>query len=133
RCVLNEFVITTFYQTSPHTLLLPLYPYTTLFRSKVLWWTPLLAAATLLPAVVSHKTDLRAIFADPGAPAGFDPAPAWQMLLGLPHDTMFDTGLAELPWLDFASASLPWTGIFIGVVTGPLLVAAIIGAIAPGI
>jgi len=102
-------------------------------RAKVLWWTPLLAAATLLPAVVSHKTDLRAIFADPGAPAGFDPAPAWQMLLGLPHDTMFDTGLAELPWLDFASASLPWTGIFIGVVTGPLLVAAIIGAIAPGI
>src|SRR5699024_12762886 len=75
----------------------------------------------------------RAIFADPGAPAGFDPAPAWQMLLGLPHDTMFDTGLAELPWLDFASASLPWTGIFIGVVTGPLLVAAIICAIAPGI
>lgn len=102
-------------------------------RAKVLWWTPLLAAATLLPAVVSHKTDLRAIFADPGAPAGFDPAPAWQMLLGLPHDTAFDAGLAELPWLDFASASLPWTGIFIGVVAGPLLVAAIIGAVAPGL
>src|SRR5699024_6323955 len=76
---------------------------------------------------------LRAIFADPGAPAGFDRAPAWQMLLGLPHDTMFETGLAELPWLDFASASLPWTGVFIRVVTGPLLVAAMIGACAPGI
>ena len=102
-------------------------------RAKVLWWTPLLAAATLLPAVVSHRTDLRAIFADPGAPAGFVPAPAWQMLFGLPHDTAFDAGLAELPWLDFTSASLPWTGIFIAIVAGPLLVAAIIGAIAPGV
>src|SRR5699024_10041648 len=102
-------------------------------RAKVLLWTPLLAAATLLPAVVRHNTDLRAIFADPVAPAGFDASPAWPMLLGLAPDTVCASGLAELPWLDVASASLPWTGIFIGVVTGPLLVAAIIGAIAPGI
>src|SRR5699024_2598073 len=82
-------------------------------RAKVLWWTPLLAAATLLPAVVCQKPAVSAIFADPGAPAGLDPAPALQMLLGLPHDTMFDAGLAELPWFDFASAGLPCTGIFI--------------------
>ncbi|GAA2024937.1 hypothetical protein GCM10009720_00840 [Yaniella flava] len=101
--------------------------------AKVLWWTPLLAATTLLPAVITHGTDLRAIFADPGAPAGYDPAPTWQLLLGLPHNTALDAGLAELPWLDFANASLPWAGIFVGIIAIPVLVAAIIGAIAPGV
>src|SRR5699024_8779256 len=27
-------------------------------RAKVLWWTPLLAATTLLPAIVTHRTEL---------------------------------------------------------------------------
>ena len=102
-------------------------------RAKILWWTPLLAAATLIPAVVTHRTDLRAILADPGAPAGYDPAPTWQLLLGLPHETSFDAGLAELPWLDLLSAAVPWTGIFIGLVAAPILLVAIVGAIAPGI
>lgn len=102
-------------------------------RAKVLWWTPLLAAASLIPAIVTHRTDLRAILADPGAPAGFDPAPTWQLLLGLPHETAFDTGLAELPWLDLANASIPWAGILICLIAVPVLVTAIIGAIAPGI
>lgn len=102
-------------------------------RAKILWWTPLLAAATLIPAVVTHRTNLRAILADPGAPAGYDPAPTWQLLLGLPHETSMDTGLAELPWLDLLSGAVPWTGIFIGLVVVPVLVVAIVGAIAPGI
>lgn len=102
-------------------------------RAKILWWTPLLAVTTLIPAVVTHRTNLRAILADPGAPAGYDPAPTWQLLLGLPHETSLDAGLAELPWLDFAGGAVPWTGIFIGIVAVPLLLAAIVGAIAPGI
>lgn len=101
-------------------------------KASVLWWTPLLAATSLLPAVVTHRTNLRAIFADPGAPAGFDPAPTWQLLLGLPHETPLDAGLAELPWLDALNAALPWTGIFIGIIAVPLLLTAVIGAMAPG-
>lgn len=102
-------------------------------RAKALWWTPLLAAATLLPGVVTHRSDLRAILADPGAPAGFDPAPTWQFLLGLPHDTALAGGLAELPWLDFVNASLPWAGIFIAIIALPVLLTAVVGAIAPGV
>lgn len=102
-------------------------------RAKVLWWTPLVAAASLIPAIVTHRTDLRAILADPGAPAGFDPAPTWQLLLGLPHETALNTGLAELPWLDLATASVPWTGIVVCIIAVPVLLAAILGAIAPGI
>src|SRR5699024_6388345 len=94
-------------------------------KASVLWWTPLLAATSLLPAVVTHRTNLRAIFADPGAPAGFDPAPTWQLLLGLPHETPLDAGLAELPWLDALNAALPWTGIFIGIIAVPLLLTAV--------
>lgn len=101
-------------------------------RAKVLWWTPLLAFTTLIPALVTHRTDIRAIFADPGAPAGYDPAPTWQLLLGLPHETPLDAGMAELPWLDLAAAGIPWVGIFIGIVAVPVLITAIIGAIAPG-
>ena len=102
-------------------------------RAKILWWTPLLAAATLVPAAVTHRTNLRAILADPGAPAGYDPAPAWQLLLGLPHNTSLDAGLAELPWLDLVGPAVPWTGVFIGIIAVPFLLAAIVGAIAPGI
>lgn len=102
-------------------------------RAKVLWWTPLLAASTLIPAVITHRTDLRAILADPGAPAGFDPAPTWQLLLGLPHETSFGAGMAEMPWLDLANGSLPWTGIFVCIIAVPLLLVALAGAIAPGV
>lgn len=99
---------------------------------KTLWWTPLLALTSLLPAIVTHRLDLRAIFADPGAPAGYDPAPTWQLLLGLPHHTALDAGLAELPWLDALSPTLPWTGIAVGILAVPLLLIALIGVIAPG-
>ena len=99
---------------------------------KILWWTPLLALTSLLPAIVTHRLDLRAIFADPGAPAGYDPAPTWQQLLGLPHHTALDAGLAELPWLDTLSPALPWVGIAVVLIAGPLLLLALVGVIAPG-
>src|SRR5699024_5245406 len=99
---------------------------------KTLWWTPLLALTSLLPAIVTHRLDLRAIFADPGAPAGYDPAPTWQLLLGLPHRTALDAGLAELPWLDALSPTLPWAGIAVGIIAAPLLCIALIGVSAPG-
>lgn len=101
-------------------------------RAKVLWWTPLLAATALLPAVVTHGTDLRAIFVDPGAPAGYDPAPTWKMLLGLPHNTALEAGLAELPWLDALSPAAPWAGIFVCIIVVPVLLLAIWGAMTPG-
>lgn len=99
---------------------------------KTLWWTPLLALTSLLPAMVTHRFDLRAIFADPGAPAGYDPAPAWQQVLGLPHRIALDAGLAELPWLDAVNPAFPWAGIAAGLIAVPLVVMAVIGAIAPG-
>ena len=101
-------------------------------RARILWWTPILAATALLPAVVSHGTDLRAILADPGAPASYDPAPTWQFLLGLPHEVALDAGLAELPWLDALSPAAPWAGIAVFVIAVPLLVLAILGAMRPG-
>ncbi|HEY4535397.1 MAG TPA: glycosyltransferase [Enteractinococcus sp.] len=97
-----------------------------------LWWTPLLALTALLPALVTHRGDLRAIFADPGAPAGYEPAPTWQLLLGLPHRTALDAGLAEVPWLDALSPNAPWTGIAVGIIAIPLVLCALIGLIAPG-
>jgi hypothetical protein len=100
-------------------------------RAKVLWWTPILAATTLLPAIITHRTDLRAILADPGAPVGYDPAPTWKLLLGLPHETALDAGVAELPWLDHLSAAAPWAGIIVFLIALPLLVLAIIGAMNP--
>jgi hypothetical protein len=100
-------------------------------RAKVLWWTPILALTALLPAIIAHGTDLRAILADPGAPVGFEPAPAWKFLFGLPHDVAFDAGLAELPWLDAFSPAAPWTGIAIGLIAVPILVLAGIGALSP--
>lgn len=100
--------------------------------AKVLWWTPLLAVSSLLPAILTHRTDLRAIFADPGAPAGFDPAPTWQLLLGLPHRRALDAGVAELPWLDALLPGLPWAGLLAGVIALPLVVLALTGALAPG-
>lgn len=101
-------------------------------RAKVLWWTPILAATALLPAIVTHGTDVRAILADPGAPAGYAPAPTWKMLLGLPHEVALDAGLAELPWLDALLAAAPWAGIAVFVIAVPLLVLAIIGALRAG-
>ena len=101
-------------------------------RAKVLWWTPILAATALLPAIVSHGTDLRSILADPGAPASYDPAPTWQFLLGLPHEVALDAGLAELPWLDALSAAAPWAGIAVFIIAVPLLGLAILGAMRPG-
>ena len=100
-------------------------------RANVLWWTPVLAAATLLPAIATHRTELRAILADPGAPAGYDPAPTWKLLFGLPHDIALDAGVAELPWLDNLSAAAPWAGIIVGVIAVPVLLLAIVGAMTP--
>ncbi|MCY1159842.1 MAG: glycosyltransferase family 2 protein, partial [Citricoccus sp.] len=101
-------------------------------RGRTLWWTPAPGLALFLPALVTHWTDPRAVLGDPGVPQAYDPAPAWQQLLGFPEAFAPDSGLRALPWLDAWAPGFPWALTAALVVGLPVLVLAVVGAVRRG-
>ncbi|MDI3330394.1 MAG: glycosyltransferase [Micrococcus sp.] len=101
-------------------------------RGRTLWWTPLPGLALFLPVLARHWRDLRAVLGDPGVPQAYDPAPAWQQLLGFPEAFAPDSGLLALPWLDAWVPGFPWALAAALVVGLPLLALAVAGAVRRG-
>ncbi len=101
-------------------------------RGRTLWWTPAPGLALFLPALVTHGRDLRAVLGDPGVPQAYDPAPAWQQLLGFPEAFAPDSGVLALPWLDAWGPGLPWALAAALVIGVPFLALAVAGAVRPG-
>lgn len=101
-------------------------------RGRALWWTPAPGLALFLPALVTHWADLRAVLGDPGVPQAYDPAPAWQQLLGFPVAFTPDSGLLALPWLDAWIPGFPWALAAALVIGLPILAPAVVGAVRRG-
>lgn len=98
-------------------------------RGRALWWTPALALALFVPALITHWTHPRALLADPGVPLSFTPAAGWQMLLGFPTEFTADAGLLAVPGLESLLPGFPWALIAVLAISVPMLLLAIFGTL----
>nr|WP_280523207.1 glycosyltransferase family 2 protein [Arthrobacter woluwensis] len=98
-------------------------------RGRALWWSLTPPLALFLPFAFTAVTQPRAFLADPGVPLASGAAPLWQQLLGQPIAVDLHAAVPGLGWLP---GDVPWAFILMLVVSAPVLLFAVWGALVPG-